>query len=303
MGKKSKPKGKTLSLKDFHNSPSVLPPPSPASTLGSTRSLGNSREIWKDSPRSVREEKKTLLQIPKQKFSIPTAPSVPIPQPFSPSPVRLVPVNTREKTNKIVMNEACLPGTSISDISKHKQLTEKIENFVDWLAGQNYNTWINYAFNSNICVKEKFCNKNILCTPLPEHKLQKTFIPQLYHLLQDYDLFPEYMNIKNNDEKDFDMKLLIKSKNDWIADFIETVTLKAPNSAMLRINQYTTMMTKIRRVQFLRSFNEQCCKDKINQHEKIDEILTEIYGTIARKADRLQKNYIQPENRILINLD
>ena len=121
-------------------------------------------------------------------------------------------------------------------------------------------------------------------------------LPQLYHLLQDYDLFPEYMNIENNDEKDVDMELLIKSKNDWLVDFADEVSSRS-QSAEEKIDRYMTMMTKIRRVQFLRAFNEKCCKSKQ------DNILDEIYGTLARKADRIQKSYIQPENRISINLE
>jgi len=74
MGRRSKLKGKTLSLKDFHNSPSiVVPQPSPAPIM---ESLENQREIWKNNPSSVltpptREEKETMLQIPKKRISIP----------------------------------------------------------------------------------------------------------------------------------------------------------------------------------------------------------------------------------------
>ena len=124
---------------------------------------------------------------------------------------------------------------------------------------------------------------------LPDHKIKKSFIPQLYHLLQDYGLFLEYMDIVNNDEKDKDMSLLRKNVNNWLLNTGENMGRYSVRERVLR---YREMMTNIRRVEFLRSFNTVCCKDKKNKHEDMDIFLNEIYEAIEGQAERLEKSYI-----------
>lgn len=309
MVKKSKGRQRPLSLSEFMKSPSSIPPPSPASTLASTpRGHGFSttpspRDIWSNSPRSVLapptsedyDDNGRLLIRKREKYSMPPfAPPVPIP----PSATKTTSLEDGGYNN--IRKEVCFPGTNIQKVTnevERRKITKKIENFVDWMAEQHVpkGFWIGkenpFKFHESLCTNRKtsnLCSKGVQCALLPDHDVKKTFIPQLYHLLQDYGLFLEYMEIMNNDEKDKDMSILRPRVMAWIIDLVEDVSQYTPRE---RIIKYKKMLRNIRRVQFLRSFNSMCCKDMKNKHEGMDSFLKEIYDPIERKVERLEKNY------------
>lgn len=309
MVKKSKGRQRPLSLSEFMRSPSSMPPPSPASTLASTpRNNGFSttpspRDIWTNSPRSVlapptREDYddngRLLIRKRDTRYMPPFAPPVPIP----PSTTKTESLEDGGYNN--IRKEVCFPGTNIRKVTnevERRKITKKIENFVDWMAEQHVpkGFWIGkenpFVFHESLCTNRKtghLCTRDVKCALLPDHDVQKSFIPQLYHLLQDYGLFLEYMEIMNNDEKDEDMSILIPLVDDWLIDAGETFAQYRPRE---KIYRYKEMLKNIRRVEFLRSFNSICCKDKKNKHEAMDALLKRIYGALERKVERLEKNY------------
>ena len=314
MRTKSKGRQRPQSLADFLNSPSGLssiPPPSPASTMASTpRENGfvspSPREVWANSPRSImtppsregnkRDENGRLListEECRKRSMPPVAPPVPVP--------RQPKYNHDGSYSRNIFKEACNPGTEIAHIedeTTRRKLTKKIENFVDWMASQHVPNgfWTGkqnpFKFHESLCTKRQtgsLCNKGTKCKKLPDHDIQKSFIPQLYHLLQDYGFFLLYMNIVNNDEKDKDMKKLRKNVTDWCVDIAEGLAKYKRDE---RIRRYKEMLTKIRRVQFLRTFDAICCRNKERNHKSMDEFLDEIYGVVERKVERLEKNLV-----------
>lgn len=312
MGKKFKGK-RPQSLTEFLKSPSdpsSMPPPSPSSTVGTTpRNNGyissSPREIWANSPRSImtppsrstrtRDDMGRLIisQEERHKRSLPPV-SFPLPIPRQ----SMSNFNNGRAAN--LMRESCFPGTEISRIGDKEtryRLTKKIEDFVDWMAIQHVHngSWLGkenlFEFDEILCTKRQtgsLCNRGTNCKLLPDHENHKAFIPQLYHLLQDYDLFLIHMNIVNNDETDADMKLLQESVDDWIINIGEKMGKYNPRDRVIR---YREMMTQIRRVEFLRTFDVNCCQNKERNHIQMDKLLKRLYGVIERKVDRLEKNY------------
>ena len=302
MGRKFK--GKKISLGDF----SKLPPPSPSlSTPSSTPSL-TPRQLWENSPRSVHTDNETKipgrlggrLMMKKNKderFKVPYAPSVPIPNRITTSNRSQVNLFQVDNSMKI-LNDACIKFSvsSINDNTERKKLTNKIEGFVDWIANQyvNNGSWLDennqLIFHEDLCINRKtslLCKKGVSCKLLPDHTVEKSFIPQLYHLLQDYDLFSIYMGIINNDEQD-DINILQERVEDWAVDI--GVKLGERNASE-RVNYAETILIKVKRIQFLREFDERCCRNKESNHEKMNSVLDTLYQIVKRYVERTRKNH------------
>lgn len=293
--------GKKLSHLDFLKSPSdSLPPPSPASPLSSR----SSRDIWSESLKSVMtpptREDGRLLVPNNHRSTIPFAQPPPLP-PRSyhrAPPSRLSTLVSSEDLNKHV----CDPGSSIGKMKNDKndkdrsQITKKIERFVDWMAEHNVpnGNWIDggkmYMFEESLCVNREtglLCKKGTMCKNLPDHENQKRFIPQLYHLLQDYDLFGIHMSIMNNDEKNSMLELNEKIEV-WKFRKIRHFETYNP---IERIDKYKELLVKIRRIQFLRSFDVKCCFNGENNHPEMDKTLRQLFNTIQFYVKYLTGGY------------
>ena len=118
----------------------------------------------------------------------------------------------------------------------------------------------------------------------------KQFIPQLYHILQDYGFFHHYLNFTSIIDTRPRMKIN-KILSKWgihlgrVLDGIDT------NEGKIRC--LDTMMARLRRVQFLRAFDSSCCMGGVITEESMNhdffsiEILDTVYETLEEEKASL----------------
>ena len=111
-------------------------------------------------------------------------------------------------------------------------------------------------------------------------------IPQLYHILQDYRFFYEYLQFPIMDQK-FTIGQLSRQ---WILNLGEL--LGSLSSTHRKYSYLTIMLLRLRRVQFLRAFDVKCCirVESDEGHESFDNLLQDVYDTLLIRRARLIKN-------------
>lgn len=221
-------------------------------------------------------------------FSRP-GPRVPIPRNNSNSriPVNLDPINEISQCVDHLYRVLCKDASCVEKLTDDEQKSKaikKIEVHIDRMAGlisQDLD-WISNdpVITSEVCVNRKLhghCNRYTKCSVLPGFKKKKSLVPQLYHILQDYGLFFD-MGIENNDTLSF--KILRRKSNRWLIDIGEELGMSVERVSFLR-----KIMIRVRRVQFLRSFDEKCCKVKDENHRFINDLLEDIYEALEDKLE------------------
>ena len=185
-------------------------------------------------------------------------------------------------------------------VNEIERFTDSLIIYFKWEPGQ--------SLDMNICTDQfskDFCsadpsNKRKRCVRLPgvnfesnivdgkeENKI-KNFIPQLYHILQDFGFFNYYLglntvNIPNclkNKRLNFDITNLIpkdsreKEKNRlvsrWALFLGRILQIKSQELDKESFTDFVGILIKvIERVQFLRHFDEKCCvRDQIDDPHK-----------------------------------
>lgn len=186
-----------------------------------------------------------------------------------------------------------------------EELSHEIDDYVDTLVRTNY--------TQNIDLMEfdiGEIGRDIVCTPLMkqqcghesdmigdkgcvrlpgyyEQEGPKQFIPQLYHILQDYGFFLNYLKFPMMDTK---LSLLEVSVR-WSLKLGRI--LGGFNSKRQEYAFITKMLLRLRRVQFMRAFDVKCCLDTISNknHEPFDDVLQGVYDALLdERAELVQNN-------------
>jgi hypothetical protein len=186
-----------------------------------------------------------------------------------------------------------------------EDLSDEIDEYVDELVMTNYSTFIDLlgfdvselrsditctSIMKNQCKLEGDKNNEEGCTRIPgyyEHENAKKFIPQLYHILQDYGFFYHYLKLPMMDKK-----LTINQLNNfkWGVRLGRILGgLGSPNDEYRFI---TIMLLRLRRVQFLRSFDVKCCLQKPpdSDHLTFDGVLENVYNELLSERSDIVKN-------------
>ena len=187
-----------------------------------------------------------------------------------------------------------------------EELSDEIDEYVDELVRTNYSTFIDLlGFDipeitrditctstlKNQCKLEGDMNNEKGCIRLPGYyeneKNAKQFIPQLYHILQDYGFFYHYLKFPMMDKK-LTINQLTGIK--WGVKLGRILGgLGSPNDEYRFI---TIMLLRCRRVQFLRSFDVKCCLQTTpdGDHLTFDGVLENVYNVLLDERSDIMKN-------------
>ena len=194
-------------------------------------------------------------------------------------PLNVPPLIVLEKMKTKLYNKICTgegPNIFYLSMKSHdeiyiKSLTSEIEEYIDLLSQ-----------TMNVVDNEKLCRK---IPGFRTNENKRGLIPQVYHILQDYGFFAGYIGIDT-----ISTKLPIEELLDWLLDFgIEIGENKVRYGKHQVIMFMDTMMLRMRRVQFLRSFETHCClglENADNNHIPMDKALERIYQAILRAKNR-----------------
>lgn len=178
-----------------------------------------------------------------------------------------------------------------------KFLTGEIEDYVDLLSnsmGVDGNNWDNsHIQRQKLCGEyTDHCFNETTCRRISGfHPGEKAigFIPQMYHILQDYGFFMQYIGLDN-----ISSKLPISDLEDWYVEFGIEIGINFNKYGERPVLIFLDMMMiRMRRVQFLRSFETYCClglERSDESHIPIDNALERIYTTIYRTKRRFESN-------------
>lgn len=170
-----------------------------------------------------------------------------------------------------------------------ESLTKEIEEYIDLLTtsmGVNENTWDgSHIQRQNVCGEyADHCFNGTTCRKIPAFRPDEKgrgFIPQMYHILQDYGFFLQYIGLDN-----ISSKLPISELIDWFIHFGRVIgqneMIYGKRAVLIFMD---IMMIRVRRVQFLRSFETYCClalERPDDSHVPIDDALEKIYNAIRR---------------------
>ena len=192
-----------------------------------------------------------------------------------------------------------------------EELTREIDDYVDTLVKTNYNQIIDLLeFDMGEIGRDIVCTplmkqqcdheSNMLndrgCIRIPgyyEAENPKQFIPQLYHILQDYRFFYEYLQFPIMDQKFTITQVSFK----WGLKLGEL--LGSLSSTHRKYSYLTIMLLRLRHVQFLRAFDVKCCirVESDEGHESFDNLLKEVYDVLLNERAELIKN--NPDVRLL----
>jgi len=206
-------------------------------------------------------------------------------------PLNVPPLIVLEKMKTKLYNKICTgegPNIFYLSMKSHdeiyiKSLTSEIEEYIDLLSQTmdpshmgRCTEYIDHCFSDKLCGKIPGFRTN-------ENK--RGLIPQVYHILQDYGFFAGYIGIDT-----ISTKLPIEELLDWMLDFgIEIGENKVRYGKHQVIMFMDMMMLRMRRVQFLRSFETHCClglENADNNHIPMDEALERIYQEILMAKNR-----------------
>ena len=203
--------------------------------------------------------------------------------------------------NKICAGEG--PNIFYSSMMSHderyiKSLTSEIEEYIDLLSQTMNvvdNTWDqSHMGRQGSCAKYiDHCFSDKLCRKIPGFRTDENkrgFIPQMYHILQDYGFFAGYIGIDN-----ISTKLPIVELEDWYVEFGIEIGINYKEYGKRPVIVFMDMMMlRMRRVQFMRSFETHCClglENADNNHIPMDEALERIYQTILRVKNRFETRH------------
>ena len=143
---------------------------------------------------------------------------------------------------------------------------------------------------NNQCNLEKNINmiNDKACVRLPGYyDKSKQFIPQLYHILQDYGFFYHYLKFPMMDEKLSNNQILAR----WSLKLGEILGSK---SLIGKQKLITVMLLRLRRVQFMRSLDIKCClkyaAGNISDHVDFDVVLETVYDALLSRRSEIIKN-------------
>ena len=144
-----------------------------------------------------------------------------------------------------------------------EMLSEKFEIYIDKLS--------EYANKIKNCPSdsEKYCKNDDKCRYIPgysNNEPKKRFSPQLYHILQDYGFFWNYLGIDTITEKKSIQYLQIRYTVE-IGIMIGKMLCHTDKIVKLRF-----LEKKLIRIQFLRLFNVQCCLN-MKEHKSFGTLL------------------------------
>lgn len=129
----------------------------------------------------------------------------------------------------------------------------------------------------------KYCRDNKKCMPIPgyyENERTKYFSPQLYHILQDYGFFWNYLGIDTIKEQ-----LPVKTlESQYTAKISYHLGARAEQIGSDRISILRDMERRLLRVQLMRSFNVQCCVKKEEDQAHI------IFGNVLDSILKLTRD-------------
>ena len=202
------------------------------------------------------------------------------------------------KMGKKIFDKICKEGgldefqISMKDRDEEyiKFLIIEIEEYIDLLSlSMNIvdNTWSsNHIYRQDICSEHiDHCHNETRCRKISGFRTEENprgFIPQTYHILQDYGFFSSYLGIDN-----ISSKMPLSELEDWYVDFGTEIGMNLYKYGKKPVIMFLDMMMgRLRRVQFLRSFETHCCNGlerADDSHLPIDKALERIYQTILRK--------------------
>ena len=221
---------------------------------------------------------------------------------------KTTPVQNLDNMKRKLFDKVC-SGTDIDfkekmtkkDTSYIKSISSEIEQYIDLLANEIGNTDITTNFKIKGCPegKKKQCDMLGIgkesCMIIPgyyktEKISNKQFIPQLYHVLQDYGFFFEYLQFPAIIDTIPRLSCGDISR-DWAYRLGSITGVEEHQNGIVGKKQLLKkMMLRIRRVQFLREFDVVCClagtTDK--DHEYFSEhVLKPVYETLERDYNRI----------------
>lgn len=185
-----------------------------------------------------------------------------------------------------------------------EELSDEIDEYVDELVRTNYSTFIDLlgfdipeitrgitctSTMKNQCKLEGDMINEKGCIRLPgyyKNEKSKQFIPQLYHILQDYGFFYHYLEFPMMDKKLTNTQILSR----WSFKLGKIVgRVGAPQDQFRFI---TIMLLRLRRVQFLRSFDVKCCLQKPpdDDHLTFNGVLEDVYDTLLTERANIVEN-------------
>ena len=139
-----------------------------------------------------------------------------------------------------------------------EMLSEKFEIYIDKLSEYAIYKYEDIPNKIKNCPSdsEKYCKNDDKCRYIPgysNNEPKKRFSPQLYHILQDYGFFWNYLGIDTITEKKSIQYLQIRYTVE-IGIMIGKMLCHTDKIVKLRF-----LEKKLIRIQFLRLFNVQCC--------------------------------------------
>lgn len=174
-----------------------------------------------------------------------------------------------EDMHKFLFTQICSENKAYKEVFTRKlkakdedyinMLSRRLEIYIDKLGDH---VLVNGSYTL-VCPYDsyKYCKDNKKCIPIPgyyEKEKMKYFSPQLYHILQDYGFFWNYLGIDTIKEK-----LPVKTLElQYTAKISYHLGARAEQIGSNRISILRDMERRLIRVQFMRSFNVQCCVKK-----------------------------------------
>ena len=182
-----------------------------------------------------------------------------------------------------------------------ERLSDEIDDYIDSLVQTNYEKKTDLLQLGMLEIKrdlvctdlmKKQCDleSNMLndkgCVRLPgyyEKEDPKQFIPQLYHILQDYGFFYHYLEFPMMDEKLSNSRILAR----WALNLGKI--LGRLNSSTNQYRFITVMLLRLRRVQFMRAFDVKCCLGSVSDegHMGFNGVLQDVYDTLLDERAKI----------------
>lgn len=198
-----------------------------------------------------------------------------------------------DNMSKLLYDNVCLQSEEFQqkmgkkDPEYIKLLSERIDAFTNKLVcdatSGRFSSWlIDFAFQCKQ-LKDTHCHTGNKCQVLPGwYKDKKAFLPHLYHILQDYGFFWDYIGFNNIDIKN-DLFSLGSEWQEKLTEKQEGMTVQEKKTHLSKL------MVRVKRVKFLREFDVKCClqKGQDSNHELFDNVLKGVEIQLSKKLDKL----------------
>ena len=156
-----------------------------------------------------------------------------------------------------------------------------------------------HCFNTKIKDESNELIFKDACPPLPGYvyfEEAKTFIPQLYHILSDYNFFYIYLKFPAMVDEGQEMPRYEYLKSKWslrLGRIIERLDGKENRMEFIKM-----LLCRIRRVKFLRSFSTFVCSggehkkgsDKRWSYDEINSLYTLVYKVLVEELDEISQS-------------